>query len=114
VKQVHFIATFVVLLGCSLFLVSLIWLCLVHERVYHCWDRIIDPISFPQLVSHPQFAIGAIFAFIPPFAHHVEGDHYVWPEWTVYLLWLGLVAVALGGAWFGTKFMFRYFHQDRS
>ena len=65
-------------------------------------------------MSHPQFAIGAIFAFIPPFAHHVEGDHYVWPEWTVYLLWLGLVAVALGGAWFGTKFMFRYFHQDRS
>jgi hypothetical protein len=71
------IITYLIFLAHSFLATAFVWTCVAPGRLYYCNDDV------------------PIFTFIPPFAHPNEdaSDHYIWPEWRVYLVWLGFVIV---------------------
>jgi len=54
------------------------WALIAPEHLYHCWD------------DAPPFMVSWYPPFIHPWANSVEGnlrDYFVWPAWSVYLIW---------------------------
>jgi hypothetical protein len=77
------ILSYVAVLPFTLVIFGSAWALIAPERLYHCWD------DFPPfLVSwHPPF--------IHPWANSADGnlrDGFIWPAWSVYLVWTVLAA----------------------
>ena len=96
-------SAYVALLAPSLVVASALWMWLAPDRLYHCWDDMgpMTPSQSATLVfSHPLGALGLLINFVPPFVHSGgprgdgESDHFIWPAPLVYLVWLGLAALA--------------------
>jgi len=70
----------------SMLLVAGVWNLIAPDRLYH------------YLYGSPP-----VTNFIPPFLHPQNGTvtsgtlrgYYIWPEWSVYVIWLGFIAVGL-------------------
>jgi hypothetical protein len=88
------ILTFFASLPFSFLFFSLAWLFIAPAHLYHCWDD-----APPFLISwHPPF--------IHPWANSMDGnlrDYFIWPEWSVYLVWfsfvVGVFLFPVFGAW---------------
>jgi hypothetical protein len=77
------ILVFLALLPFSFLLFAIAWLLLAPEHLYHCWD------------DAPPFVISWCPPFIHPWADSADGnlrDYFIWPAWSVYLVWFSFVA----------------------
>ena len=73
------------LLPCSALLFALAWIFIAPGHLYYCWD------------DAPPFVISWFPPFNHPWANSLDGrlrDYYIWPEWTVYTVWI-LLAVGI-------------------
>src|SRR5260221_7048521 len=88
---------YIVLVLPSLVGAALIWDHVAVDKLFYCSDSC-GPIDF-----------------IPPFVHSVAGDHYIAPAWFVWLLWAGLltVALALPAVAIKTSFWFYCYAKDK-
>ena len=88
------ILTFLALLPFSFLLFAVAWLLIAPEHLYHCSD------------DFPPFVISWCPPFIHPWANSTDGklrDYFVWPQWSVYLIWfsfvVGVFLLPAFGAW---------------
>ena len=62
-----------------------VWALFAPDHLYHCWD------------DAPPFMVSWLPPFIHPWANSMDGqlrDYFIWPAWSVYLVWAVLTAVA--------------------
>src|SRR5689334_22617668 len=85
---------FLALLPFSFLFFAVGWLFVAPEHLYHCRDDV-----WPFLISWRP-------PFIHPWANLADDilrDYFVWPEWSVYLVWFsfvgGVFLVPAFGAW---------------
>ena len=76
-NRVYAVALYLLLLSLSFCLAALVWTYCATDVLYRCTD--------PGL---------GILDIVPPFVHAGSDDVYLVPSWRVWLLWLGLIAVA--------------------
>lgn len=79
------ILAYLALLLPSFLLVACLWAAIAPDHLYHCWD------------DAPPFVISWFPPFIHPWANSPEGnlrDYYIWPGWSVYTIWVLLIAIA--------------------
>ena len=63
-----------------LLVAAVVWSAFAPERLYHCDDDMPLLTCLPPFV-HPWVNRGATV------------DYYIWPAWTVYSLWFGIIAL---------------------
>lgn len=77
---------FVGALPFSILLFGVAWTFIAPEHLYHCWD------------DAPPFMVSWLPPFIHSWANSTDGklsDFFIWPAWSVYLVWIGFVAGTL-------------------
>jgi hypothetical protein len=85
---------FMALLPFSFVFFAIAWLIIAPGHLYYCWD------------DAPPFVISWCPPFIHPWADSADGklrDYFIWPAWSVYLVWISFLAgvflVPALGAW---------------